>query len=167
MTRETLPEIEARLARVAERLPAMPRRNVLLLRLLKTCALALSSRLHQLMRAQGLNEVAFHTMVMVYGSPDGVVYAATLSDTAGETRANMTRICDELERKGLLLRRASDSDRRRVELRLTRKGETLIEAVLPLAWSHLDRLDRHFSEAEKDQLEHLLRRFLAALEDDA
>lgn len=167
MFRETIPEVEARLDRVAQRLPALPRQSILVLRLIKHSAHMLSVRLQQMMKAHDLNEVAFHTMVMIYGSPDGVVHAATLSQAAGETRANMTRICDELERKGLLTRKPSAVDRRRVELRLSRKGTTLIEKVLPLAWQRMEHIDRRFSAAEKTQLEKLLRKFVAVLEEDA
>jgi MarR family transcriptional repressor of emrRAB len=103
-------------------------------------------------------------MMMLYANAATGAFASQLSEAAGETRANMTRICDELARKGLLRRRTGTSDRRRVVLEITRKGIALIERLLPKMWSELDLGMRALSAKEKLDLERLLKKLAAALD---
>lgn len=156
--------IEASIARVAERLRGAPVREVVLLRLIKHLSAQFSTRLNKLVRPAGLNEVGFRTLMMLYANAPAGVFASQLSDAAGETRANTTRICDELARKGLLRRHASTSDRRRVMLEITRKGENLLDRLLPKMWAELDKGMRAFSAKEKLDLERLLKKLAAALD---
>jgi DNA-binding MarR family transcriptional regulator len=76
----------------------------------------------------------------------------------------MTRICDDLVRKGLVRRRPSTEDRRRVVLELTKKGVTLIEKLLPQVWSGVSATTSALSKTEKDTLERLLKKLLFAFE---
>jgi MarR family transcriptional repressor of emrRAB len=101
--------------------------------------------------------------MMLYAN-EGGVHASMLSEATGETRTNMTRICDELARKGLLMRHAGVEDRRRVVLELTRKGQALIERVLPKVWAELSRGMRALNNGEKRDLERLLKKLLAVFE---
>src|SRR6185312_16664143 len=110
--------------------------------------------LGRMVRPAGLNEVSFRTMMMLYAN-EGGVHASMLSEATGETRTNMTRICDELARKGLLQRHSGVEDRRRVVLELTRKGQALIERVLPQVWGELERGMRALYSRDKRELERL------------
>ena len=65
---------------------------------------------------------------------------------------------------GLLRRRAGTSDRRRVVLEITRKGEALINRLLPKMWSELDLSMRALSTREKLDLERLLKKLATALD---
>jgi DNA-binding MarR family transcriptional regulator len=103
-------------------------------------------------------------MMMLYANAESGMHAALLSEASGETRTNMTRICDELARKGLLRRRASTGDRRRVALEITRKGVALIERLLPKMWTELDLGMRALRAAEKRELERLLKKLATALD---
>ena len=108
--------IESSIGRVAERLRGAPVRDIVLLRLIKHLSAQFGAHLNRMVRPAGLNEVGFRTLMMLYASAAAGVFASQLSEAAGETRTNMTRICDDLSRKGLLRRRAGTSDRRRVVL---------------------------------------------------
>lgn len=156
--------IEASIGRVAERLRGAPTRDIVLVRLIKHLSTQFSVHLNRMVRPSGLNEVSFRTLMMLYASAAAGVFASQLSEAAGETRANMTRICDELARKGLLRRRAGTSDRRRVVLEITRKGTNLIERLLPKMWSELDLGMRALSAREKLDLERLLKKLAAAID---
>jgi MarR family transcriptional repressor of emrRAB len=156
--------IEASIGRVAERLRGAPVRDVVLLRLIKHLSARFGAHLSRMVRPSGLNEVGFRTMMVLFAHAETGMHASQLSEAAGETRANMTRICDELARKGLLRRRAGTSDRRRVVLEITRKGSMLIERLLPKMWSELDLGMRALSAKEKLDLERLLKKLAAALD---
>ncbi|MBS0438263.1 MAG: MarR family transcriptional regulator [Proteobacteria bacterium] len=156
--------IEASIGRVAERLRGAPVRDIVLLRLIKHLSTQFGAHLNRMVRPAGLNEVSFRTMMMLFANAETGMHASQLSEAAGETRANMTRICDELARKGLLRRRAGTSDRRRVVLEITRKGSNLIERLLPKMWSELDLGMRALSAKEKLDLERLLKKLAAAID---
>ena len=133
------------------------------MRLIKHLSARFSANLGRMVRPAGLNEVSFRTLMMLYANEVGV-HASMLSEATGETRTNMTRICDELARKGLLLRHPGVEDRRRVVLELTRKGQALIERVLPKVWGELERGMRTLKASEKRELERLLKKLLTVFE---
>jgi len=155
--------IESSIGRVAKRMRGAPVQNLVLMRLIKHLSAQFGANLGRLVRPVGLNEVSFRALMMLYANENGV-HASMLSDATGETRTNMTRICDELARKGLLQRHPGVEDRRRVVLELTRKGQTLIERLLPKAWSELQRGMRALTIGEKRDLERLLKKLVAAFE---
>jgi MarR family transcriptional repressor of emrRAB len=159
--------IESSISRVAQRMRGAPVQDLVLLRLIKHLSALFGGRLGRMVRPAGLNEVAFRTLMMLYANNATGVHPSTLSEASGETRTNMTRICDELERKGLLRRRPGVEDRRRVVLELTHKGETMIERLLPKVWDELGKAMRALNSQEKRDLEHLLKKLLTAFEVEA
>ena len=152
--------IESSIGRVAKRLPSAPVQDLVIMRLIKHLSALFGANLSRMARPAGLNEVSFRTLMMLYANAGGA-HASQLSDATGETRTNITRICDELARKGLLQRHPSVEDRRRVVLELTRKGETLIERLLPKVWSQLEAGMRALNAGEKRELERLLKKLVA------
>ncbi|MGH8042569.1 MAG: MarR family transcriptional regulator [Rudaea sp.] len=156
--------IELGIGKIASRMRGVPMQDIVLVRLIKHLSAHFGAYLAVKVRPAGLNEVAFRALMMLYAHADDGVHPSQLSAATGETRTNITRICDELARKGLLHRRASIADRRQVVLELTRRGEALIERLLPQVWHGLDHLSRALTRAEKNQLERLLKKLAAVFE---
>jgi MarR family transcriptional repressor of emrRAB len=156
--------VESQIDRVAARMRDAPVQNIVLIRLLKMLSVQFNQHLGQKVRPHGINEVGFRTLTMLYAQLDTGVNPSDLSDASGETRTNMTRICDELVRKGLIRRGASTDDRRRIVLELTKKGVTLIEKILPQVWSGVGHVTNSLSASEKNTLERLLKKLLTACE---
>jgi DNA-binding MarR family transcriptional regulator len=73
----------------------------------------------------------------------------------------VTRMVDRLEAKGLIERVRSDEDRRVVNLRLTRAGETAADKVPHVLAAVNNDFLRGFSESEWKQLRKLLARLVA------
>lgn len=73
----------------------------------------------------------------------------------------MTRMLDRLERKGLVRRVRSPSDRRRVIVELTSEGRAVYPKLIAGAVRTINHFLRGFSKAEAHQLEALLKRMLA------
>jgi len=155
--------IESSIGRVAKRLHGAPVQDLVIMRLIKHLSAQFSVHFSPIVRPLGLNEVSFRTLMMLYANQSGV-HASLLSEATGETRTNITRICDELAHKGLLLRHPGVEDRRRVVLELTRKGVALIERLLPKVWSELERGLRTLSTSEKRDLERLLKKLATAFD---
>lgn len=85
---------------------------------------------------------------------------AALAKRLGVHPARMTRVLDKLESGGLVERTRNGTDRRLVDIALTRKGRSVAArntGVAPGAWS--ERLS-HFSKSDFDVLSTLLSRLL-------
>ena len=156
--------IESQIDRVKSRLHDAPVQDIVLVRLIKALSGQLGYHLGRKVRPHGISEVGFRTLTMLYAQLDTGINPSDLSEASGETRTNMTRICDDLVRKGLVRRRASTDDRRRIVLELTRKGVTLIEKLLPQVWTGVSALTATMSTSDKNTLQRLLKKLLFAFE---
>jgi 3-hydroxy-9,10-secoandrosta-1,3,5(10)-triene-9,17-dione monooxygenase reductase component len=68
----------------------------------------------------------------------------------------LTKVLDRMERDGLLKRRSTASDRRRVALHLTAKGRTRVAPVLKAARTHEADVLSQFTGAERTTIKHAL-----------
>ena len=80
----------------------------------------------------------------------------------GIKRANFVAMCDELEARGLIVRRVQAADRRSYALHLTRKGKALMARLHEANAAHEAKLIAAIGDAGREQLLTLLTR-LAAL----
>jgi DNA-binding MarR family transcriptional regulator len=90
--------------------------------------------------------------------------ARTASDLANDLNHDsgaITRVLDQLERRGLLQRRRSSQDRRVVQLKLTPAGKAIAEELLPLVVEQTNDALAPLSKAEFVQLHDYLVRLLA------
>lgn len=88
----------------------------------------------------------------------GPLSQSVLGQKILKSNANLTTVVDSLEKKKLVLRDRSTSDRRVVTVTLTAKGEDLIARVFP---RHAEIVTREFdvlSDQEKNQLGILLKK---------
>ena len=113
----------------------------------------------------GLSHVAYFAMNMLHSTSDNLANPSDLCVITGETRANMTRICDDLVEKGLMHRVPNLEDRRRVDLSLTEKGIALLKTIVPELRKKTQTMMKVFSEEEKATLIALLTRLNQSLED--
>ncbi len=81
---------------------------------------------------------------------------AELADAAGVSRATMTGLIDTLERDGLVTREPDTVDRRMMLVRLTAKGRSLLEEILPDHFKNMTLLMSPLSEFERQTLVQLL-----------
>lgn len=96
---------------------------------------------------------------------DGLAHTA--SDIAREFRHDsgaLTRVIDQLERRGLITRRRSTNDRRVVELGLTTLGRRTIEQLLPVMVSEMNTALAPFTRTEFEQMRTLLQRLVDHLQ---
>lgn len=88
--------------------------------------------------------------------------AAELSAAMNCDMGSVTRTLDRLEAKGLVERKRSTSDRRIVNLSLTRQGKELVPRLPEASVEMLNKLLKDFTKEEVGQLKTLLRRLIEA-----
>lgn len=77
----------------------------------------------------------------------------------------MTKRIDRLAEEGLVERRPDPEDRRGTLVRLTRHGKAVVDRALETHVANEERLLSPLSRAERKQLDALLRKLLAALDE--
>jgi DNA-binding MarR family transcriptional regulator len=115
---------------------------------------------HQI-RPEGLAEAEFRVLSMLFSQPGGVAHPSDLCARTAQSPAHMSRISDALVRQDLITRVLSATDRRRMVLRITERGEVLVRRLLPLLFEPLEEMFADFSEPELDQLTAKLMRLVA------
>ena len=161
---DSFSDVEHRIEVTHRRLPGYPLEHARLARLITHIQKRQTELCNVVLKPYELNYVTYTALMMMYGSEDQVSTPSELSNATGEKPTNVTRICDELLHKGLIERYPSTSDRRRVVLRLTARGERLVEQFQPKIWQTLDQLYGELSPAELELVTGLLRRPLAHLD---
>jgi len=160
---DSFSDVEHRIEVTKRRLPGYPLEHARLARLITHIQKRQTELCNVVLKPYELNYVTYTALMMMYGSEEQTLTPSELSNATGEKPTNVTRICDELLHKGLIERYPSTSDRRRVVLCLTAKGERQIEQFQPKIWQALDQLYGELGKTELRQVTGLLRRSLAHL----
>jgi DNA-binding MarR family transcriptional regulator len=107
------------------------------------------------------------TALMRLCMQSGHMSATQLSKELGYDMGALTRVVDELERRGLVQRERSRRDRRAVEIAVTAAGRRQAESAKRLVVALLNELVEPYSEAEMATLIDLLQRMRVRLQDVA
>ncbi|MBS0275056.1 MAG: MarR family transcriptional regulator [Proteobacteria bacterium] len=110
-------------------------------------------------------DLTFTQWISLMGLREGVAEtSADLARHLNHDAGAVTRVVDELEKRGLLRRERSKSDRRVVKLILTPQGRAVAKMHVPPIVHFWNRVTDEFSTAEIKQLLSLMTRLIARLE---
>jgi MarR family transcriptional regulator, negative regulator of the multidrug operon emrRAB len=157
-------ETEAIVTRAHQRAAGGPLGDVKIGILIRQSHSLLMDTLNRYLAPFGLSTGSYFAMNMLYGKAENLANPSELCLITGETRANMTRICDELVEKNLMHRVTNLEDRRRVDLSLTDAGVALLKRVVPALREKNQTMLSVFDEEEKAMLVTLLSRLNQRLE---
>ncbi|HEY0266614.1 MAG TPA: MarR family transcriptional regulator, partial [Rhizomicrobium sp.] len=110
-------------------------------------------------------ELTFSQWTTLVALHDGrVSTAGDLAHNICHDAGSLTRMIDQLEKRGFVTRSRSATDRRVVALALTGRGRTLVESLAPKVMNFWNGMLAGFSHAEIDTLINLLTRLVLAAE---
>ena len=109
-------------------------------------------------RLAEVNLVPAHAGIFRILSATPAISQQSLATALGTVPSRLVGLVDELETKGLVERRAHETDRRTHALHLTEKGKAMMEAIGRIAREHRQDLLAALSEDEQSQLSALLQR---------
>jgi MarR family 2-MHQ and catechol resistance regulon transcriptional repressor len=115
-----------------------------------------ATRLARGLGEHGLSLSAFNLLMILSRSASGGCPLYEIGELLLVSRANITGLMDCLERKALVERAADNRDRRVRVARITRKGQALLELLLPGHYSDVKVACSGLSNSEKGQLHALL-----------
>lgn len=109
--------------------------------------------------SHGISQGRFVVLLILRRKMEGFA-PSDLADSAGVTRATMTGLVDGLERDGFVKRYDLHEDKRRTNVRITAKGEELLENIFPDYFSSIANLMSGITDEEK----LIISKFLSKLE---
>lgn len=104
-------------------------------------------------------------LVAKLGEENGITQK-DLAERTEKDQANVTRIIDLLEKKGLVRREKNSTDRRSMLVHLTDEGEKLREQLAPIEESVVNVSLSGMSEEEKALLKDFLARIAATIQNE-
>lgn len=141
--------LEANLSGLSVRVADLPITGLLLCRIIQQLGREMVAMLEQQIRPYGLGEAEFRVLTTLFSQPEGTAHPSDLCARALQSPANMSRISDALVSRGLITRVLSAQDRRRMVLRMTEQGESLVRELLPKLSAPLHGLSAEFPEREQ------------------
>ena len=161
----SMTHIEEMLKQRALRQKDFPYQEILLTRLCMHMQSKLLENRNKMLKEQGINETLFMALITLDAQESTSIQPSELSAALGSSRTNATRIADELEKRGWIERKESDSDRRCLHLHLTEAGEAFLGEIIPPQHKCLHFLWSTLSADEQQQLETLTRKLLGRIEE--
>ncbi|MDB5739068.1 MAG: hypothetical protein JWP16_108 [Alphaproteobacteria bacterium] len=130
--------------------------------LMRICTNRLLPQMEAMFQDEELTFSQWTTLVALH---DGrITTAGDLAHNICHDAGSLTRLVDQMEKRGLVTRGRSDTDRRVVTLALTAPGRKLVEAQAPRIMEFWNGMLSGFSHAEVDTLIALLTRLVIATE---
>jgi DNA-binding MarR family transcriptional regulator len=110
-------------------------------------------------------ELTFSQWTTLVALHDGrITTAGDLAHNICHDGGSLTRLIDQMVKRGLVTRERSQSDRRSVKLAITARGRDLVEALAPRVMDFWNQTLSDFTHAEIDTLIALLTRLVIASE---
>jgi MarR family transcriptional repressor of emrRAB len=153
-----------RLQNLKARVPDFPLEKMRLVRLTYHIQKNMRDLTNAALKQHDLVDASYLVLTVLYGSEDETASASVLGAACNEKPANLTRLCNDLEARGLILRAGRAGDRRSVMISLSTAGRAMIEALLPEVWQKTEPVYDGLSAKELRQLDDLLSRQLRNLE---
>lgn len=160
----TFASTSVRLQKLQTRVPGFPLEKMRLLRMTYHLQKKMHDLTNALLKQHGLIDATYLVLAVLYGCENETASASELGGACHEKPANVTRVCNELERRGLIVRGHGPGDRRAVIISLTDAGRTLIATVLPQMVRGVAPIYHGFNAQEIRQLDAMFARQLHNLE---
>lgn len=149
---------------MSKALPNLPMAETVLIRLIRVSVSTLGDFFEPVFREIGMAESSFHVLCLLQASDRGHASPSELSDLVGTSRANMTRILDDLISSGLASRELEERDGRRRIIRITSAGRKAARQAVPRLVVPLKSAFAGLTPKEFAQFDALLRKVISSFD---
>lgn len=133
---------------MAAALPDLPMPQTVMVRLVRILASSMTGYFEPVFRKAGLSENIFHVLCLLLAAENGQASPGELSELIGTSKANTTRILDQLIEEGLVSRTVDAMDARRHVIEITPHGRQIASETVP---KMLEPLLQAFSGLSPDE----------------
>lgn len=159
-----LAKIAASTPRMTATLPGLPQQGTLMVRLIRLASAAVTEFFEPQFRVAGIAENPFHILCLLSASEHGTASPGELAEMVGTSRANITRLLDQMEQKDWIRRETSLLDARRQIVTVTPSGRSTVDATIPRISNEIEIGFNGLTPAEMDQLEGLLKKLVVSMD---
>ncbi|WP_432720308.1 MarR family transcriptional regulator [Jeongeupia wiesaeckerbachi] len=128
-------EFETRIEHICANNADAPRDAIIASRRLFRATHLLENRINAALATHGLEMREYLALTLLANNVDEPMRPTELSVTLDATRTQITRLLDALEKRGLLARTPSTTDRRGFELDVTEQGRALQRQAVPSVYA--------------------------------
>jgi len=121
-------------------------------------ALALKANLQRMLRDEGLDVTPEQWSVIMRLWEEEGLTQKEIAERTFKDKANITRLIDALEKKGMVYRKSDADDRRRYRIFLTKEGSGLQNRMLEAASKALRRATAGVSDFEIESVRTVLKK---------
>ncbi len=132
-----------------------------LLYLLAASSESASDQFHEIVRSKGIRVPEWRVMACLFDQ-DGLMITK-LAEYALVEQSRLTRIIDQMDKKGLVKRRVGVDDKRKVTVHLTSKGKKLASGLVDEARVHEKKILELLDDTDAAHLKPALQTLLAKL----
>lgn len=162
---ERLRAVELTTEPLRQALPALPRAETVLIRLLRISGYGLGDFFLQVFRNMGLTEIPYHVLCILVASKEGRAYPSELSELVGTSRATMTNALAVLEQRGYVTRESSELDARRNLVIITKQGADKVNEMTPELVEPITAAFSKLTLEEQETLDKLLRKAIVSFDE--
>lgn len=153
---------EEQLNAFASKYPDFTRTEAGLVRLIRAVDKQMTDKANFQLKQYGLTLSEYNTLSMLDASGAGLSVSELVART-GEKPSNITRLTDQLVKKGLLERQISLTDRRVWLVKLSSTGADLLQRLLPVISAQMQRIFAPLAEDQCQALEQHLKTLLSTI----
>ncbi len=161
---ERLTQIADSTPRMQRALPDLLMPGTVMVRLLRATEFGLGNYFEPVFRAMGLTENTFHVLCLLLASESGNASPGELSEMVGTSRANMTRLLEELLEDGYIARSIDPRDARRHVISITPVGRAKALEAAPQLREPIENAFSNLDANEFAVLERVLRKLVVSLD---
>jgi MarR family transcriptional repressor of emrRAB len=161
---DRLVQVAVSTPRMEKALPDLPMPGAVMVRLLRIAGFGLHNYFEPVFRAMELTENTFHILCLLLAEDDGSASPSELSEMVGTSRANMTRLLEELIADGYVVRAVDSRDGRRHIITATPEGRAKALSVAPQLREPVHNAFSDLSKEEFATLSGLLRKLIVSLD---
>lgn len=122
-------------------------------------AAEIESNLDALLSKYSLSSGRFMLLFVLRNAPEGM-RPSELSQAVGVTQATISGLINNLEKSELILRETHQSDGRSFVIKLSQKGQDLIQEIFPQWYPKLSAFWSVVGESEKSDLNNVLQKMI-------
>jgi DNA-binding MarR family transcriptional regulator len=104
----------------------------------------------------GINAQQYNVLRIIKGRHPQPISPGEIKDVMLDKGVDLTRLVDKLVKLGLVRRKISPENRRRVEINISKEGEKLLHEISPILFSQTSQIKTRISEKEAELLSNLL-----------
>lgn len=130
--------------------------------LLKTGSEALKA-FESFLSRYDFSQAKFLTLMILMRNPEKTLMPTEIARIMGVKKPTATGVIDGLLKENLVTREADEDDRRKIKIKINKKGINQMEKIIPEYFTYINKIMDNFDEAKSNSMQELHLQILSNL----